>query len=146
MVDFQLRVESIAPSGPFININKILQAVQRTQNLHAGQVLNRARQYPPERPNQQYERTYTLRDSWKHIPSKRVGDNFEAVIYNDATDSYGRQYANYVYGFDDQGTGQSAYHVGRWPTRSKLVQLDSYQRQVQNAIERAINTGGTSAV
>lgn len=130
--------------GAALDSRKYLVAIQRTQNLFAGQVINRARHYPPERPNQQYRRTFNLRTGWKVRPSRPVGDDFEVVIYNDAVDTNRRspkEYAGYVYGFNLQGQGQSIWHVGRWPILGRLADMQSYYRQMQNAIAK-VAAGG----
>lgn len=146
---FEIRAEPISGAGHIVDINAVLRAVQQAQNLFAGQVIKRGQNYPPERPNQKYKRTDGIKHGWKVIPSKRVGDNQEVVITNTATDrrrKRPKQYAGYVFGFDDAGTGQSVWHVGRWPKKGQLLNVESYRQQMQNAIDRAINTGGTSAL
>lgn len=152
MPEFKLRMDAISPRGPLVNIEAVLRGIQRAQNLYAGQVIHRGQHYPPERPNQKYVRSqqrHHIKNSWKVIPSRRVGDTQEVSIINIATDSRRRapkQYAVYVFGFDALGTGQSIWHVGRWPIQGKLLNVDSYHQQIHNAIERAINTGGTSSI
>lgn len=138
---FSIRITTVGGVRNLLDVPKVVRAIQTAQNLYAGQIVNRGRHYPPERPNQEYVRTYELKRRWRVVPSRRVGDRMEVDILNEATDTKRRtprQYAGYVFGFDDKGTGQSAYHVGRWPTKRQLANRESYRQQVQNAINRAL--------
>lgn len=149
MPNFEIRLEPIGGNAQIGDVNAILRSLQQAQNLYAGQVIRRGRNYPPERPNQKYKRTLKLKREWHIQPSRRVGDSMEVSITNTATDTARKrpkQYAGFVFGFDVTGKGQSSYHVGRWPTQAGLINVESYQRQMQNAIDRAVNTGGVSGL
>lgn len=149
---FEIRLEPIGANAQIGNVNAILRSVQQAQNLYAGQVVRRGQNYPPERPNQKYVRSLQpkhIKNSWKVTPSRRVGDAQEVTIINEATDTARKRpkrYAGYVFGFDTLGTGQSWFHVSRWPKQSGLINVESYQRQMQAAIDRAVNTGGVSGL
>jgi len=136
MADF-LSIQLIAPiPKTLVDVPKVLGAVRRQQALVAGQVVARGKRYPPERPNQQYVRTGDLGRSW-HIRTLSDG----VLIYNDAIDTRRRGakfYANYVFGFDDDGTGQSIWHQGRWPTIGQLANRSLHARQIQDAINSAL--------
>lgn len=62
-------------------------------------VIGEVRPYPEKLPNQQYERTFNLRDSWGY----EITNPLQAKVENTAV------YAGYVQGMD-----QAAVHVGRW--------------------------------
>ncbi len=65
------------------------------------------KEYPPERPNQTYIRTYEFKNSWQIIP---MATGFK--VTNTAT-RRGTRYPFYVVG-DAVGQGQAWMHVGRW--------------------------------
>lgn len=136
---FGVKFQTVVVKKGIVNTQEMLRAVQRTQNLVAGQVIRRGQQYPAERPNQKYIRTFKLKESWRVVPSRQSGDRFVCDVVNDATDTKRKtpkKYAGYVFGTNDAGRGQSVYHVGRWPTVGQLANRESYRQQVQNAVNK----------
>ena len=135
---FSLRIQSVVGKR-IVDTEAILRVVADVQNQYARDIVARGQNYPAERPNQKYVRTYKLRSAWRIIPSRRSGDRQVVDITNNATDKRpGRTYAGYVFGTDDKGSGQSAYHVGRWPTKGQLADRETYRQQVQAAIAEGV--------
>ena len=99
--------------------------------------LERARQYPPELPNQRYTRTGTYYRSFKLMPSAGRG----YTLISDAQQK-GRRYSKYV-GGDAAGEGQAWFHIGRWPIIRDYVE-DAMERLRQRAEQafRDILAGG----
>ena len=71
--------------------------------------------YPPERPGQDYERTFKLRQGWK---VQRLGDTGYR-IKNDAR-FRGRRYPQFVVG-SATGERQAWMHKGRWKLFRNVV-------------------------
>lgn len=84
--------------------------------------------YPPELPNQRYERTYTLRDGWLKS---------DPVFQIDATSANVMLVNSVEYAPDVQGAGQQArIHQGRWETTEAL--MERWEDRVADAIEAAL--------
>ena len=67
-------------------------------------VRENAKQYPPTLPNQQYIRTYALRDGWQYSDPQVSGQTISGDVYNDVP-----------YAPDVMGAGtQEAFFEGRW--------------------------------
>lgn len=72
-------------------------------------VIPNAQQYPPERANQRYVRTYLLKNNWKRSQAQRIGSGFRIVVKNDTP-----------YAPDVVGNDQGFYFAGRWRTITQI--------------------------
>ena len=99
-------------------------ALQKAAPDAISAVTNYISVYPPERPNQSYERTFTFAHSWwtdVEFPNHGTGNqSIELTIGNDATSPGGRGYAAYVVGPWSGPLQQAMIHRRRWPTISGL--------------------------
>jgi hypothetical protein len=67
-------------------------------------VRENAKQYPSTLPNQQYIRTYVLRDGWQYSEPQIHGQSISGDVYNDVP-----------YAPDVMGAGtQEPFFAGRW--------------------------------
>ena len=84
--------------------------------------------YPPERPNQTYIRTNTLRDGW--LDSQPIfsggGESLLAVLTN------GTPYGPLVMDVEDQ----AAVHQGRWRTTDAI--MEAWEDRTATRIEDAL--------
>lgn len=90
-------------------------------------VIPNAQIYPPERPNQSYVRSFTLRDNWKRGNAQRDGRGWKIVVRNE-TD----------YAPDVVGSDQGFYFVGRWRTIQKIraENLPAVRARLLSAVKR----------
>lgn len=87
----------------------------------AQRIKTRLRIYPPERPDQTYVRTNTLKNSIEIIP---LGDGYEISV--DPISPKGVAYGEYVLG-DAFGNGQAWMHVGIWTPFANVALEEIYK-------------------
>jgi len=102
-----------------------LDGVEAALNDEADLLVADEQQYPPELPNQQYVRTFNLRNQTRRQPAKRSGTAFEVTIES------GADYASEVV-----GARQRAAFVGRWRL-FKVVALAHLPR-IRAAVQAAV--------
>lgn len=86
---------------------------------HVEKIVEKAKVYPPERPNQRYIRTHTLRDNWRVEPRAASGLTVRAI--NDTP------YAQLV-----QGNKQLPIHTETgWQIVAEHLERDVYLRGIR---------------
>lgn len=86
-------------------------------------IVKEAQDYPPELPNQRYQRTYNLRDSWRRSQARRTGRSVIVDIDNAME-----------YGPAVMGENQEPSFKGRW---RRLRAIGEAQRGALHARARA---------
>ena len=95
------------------NLQRVLSPeLMRSALVGALQVVRENAQiYPSTLPNQQYIRTYVLRDGWQYSEPQVHGQAISGDVYNDVP-----------YAADVQGAGtQEAFFAGRWRDTDQIA-------------------------
>lgn len=87
--------------------SEVMRSVVRPVTMESRE---RLKSYPPERPNQQYRRTYRFKRSW--LMTQLGSSSYR--LSNAATDEDGEVYPSLVIG-DEKKKGQKWIHADRWP-------------------------------
>lgn len=125
--------------GAFNGAPRIIEEeMEDTVDSVLGLMIGELATYPPERPNQHYERTFKLRDGWKNTDRRFVfrGGNLAARITSPVP-----------YAEDVQGDEQGPLFVGRWRKASDIekqyaVAADAAFEQARERAERRIEQLG----
>lgn len=91
------------------------------------EVRERARQYPPELPNQRYVRTETLKRGWRVEDAVFIAGMVTVEVTNAV------EYAPFV-----QGDDQKFIHKGRWETDTLIA--ERMADDALNAVERGVES------
>jgi len=105
-------------------------------------LLKEVRAYPPERPNQQYQRTGDLGASWEsivHLKGYKIAEvKSRAVRRRGKGGRFLKSYNELVMGAEKQ----AAVHKGRWKTTADIAKeqetavAEIFDKQVQELIDR----------
>lgn len=100
----------------------------------AQRIAKRLRIYPPERPDQTYVRTNTLKNSVEIIP---LGNGYNISV--DPVSPKGVAYGEYVLG-DADGNNQAWMHVGVWSPFANVA-LEEIYEMPDDVVEQLKLTG-----
>lgn len=106
-------LQDLAADIPKVGRLGIFRTAQRIQK--------RLRIYPPERPDQTYARTFTLKDS---VEIESLPTGYHILV--DPISPEGVAYGEYVLG-DYNGQGQAWMHVGRWVPFANVALEEIYE-------------------
>jgi hypothetical protein len=111
-------------------------AAERAFHRILAPLLDELRYYPAQRPNQKYDRTYTLRDGW-NVAFRRAATGFEVIVSNATF------YAKFVVGSLAQARAAAAsfqawMHKGRWPLafETVLFWFEAFKEELKNEIRK----------
>lgn len=107
----RVRFRAFTRNNLQIRTSRILAQALALEIEYAGKLIDELKEYPSPLPNQQYVRTYELREHWRiQDGDPRIAPSgIICRIINDVQDHRGKYYATYV-----QGPWQTGIHQGRW--------------------------------
>ena len=124
MSDMSIRFRALTHNKLLINAPIIIKEVEAYVDAFTNKELARAQNYPPERPNQKYVRTFRLQRGWKIERRYQANALIVRLKSEGVIDERGRRYATMV-----QGNEQWPIHAETgWPIIEKTIDRAAFRR------------------
>jgi len=95
-------------------------------------IIEDIREYPPQPEASKYKRTFTLYHGWSRMVYTRSDGSLVCLVFNDATDQWGRKYAGWVQG------AMQAHQNAHWTRIGDI--LDDYKDSLRDSLRNVYSS------